>query len=110
MTLPELSARLERLSQMDDDRIFKLVLAEAYRTGQLVPREVVEGLSSHFPTGLRQTRYVTATTLEPVDGSITCDCYCGQSFWGTDEQEVRHLWAEHAALASIKEAGDAGVV
>lgn len=39
-TLAEL---LDRLSQQDDDRLFKIEVANAYRTGALVPREAVEG-------------------------------------------------------------------
>jgi len=63
------------------------------------PPAVVGDLGDHFPTGLRQTLYETATLLEPIGGPITCDCACGVSFSGSDEQEVRYLWAQHATTA-----------
>ena len=65
------------------------------------PRQVVEALEDHFPFGLQQRLYEIATTHERVDGPITCTCHCGASFSGSDEHEVRHLWAEHAVLASL---------
>lgn len=61
-----------------------------------------DGLDEHFPTGLRQRPMRLATTDEVFEGPVFCDCCCGESFAGSDEQEVRQLWAEHA-LSAIKE-------
>lgn len=64
-----------------------------------------DGLEDHFPTGLRSKLGVTKDTLRWYsDGVIQCECECGASFTGTDEQEVRQLWAEHA-LAAIRALG-----
>ena len=64
-----------------------------------------DGLEDHFPTGLRSKLGVTKDTLRWYsDGVIQCECECGASFAGTDEQEVRQLWAEHA-LAAIRALG-----
>lgn len=61
------------------------------------PQEREAVLEEHFPTGLRSTRHVLSATGEVFESPIQCDCHCGASFAGTDEQEVRQLWAAHAA-------------
>ena len=64
-----------------------------------------DGLEDHFPTGLRSKLGVTKDTLRWYsDGVIQCECECGASFTGTDEQEVRQHWAEHT-LAAIRALG-----
>ena len=61
-----------------------------------------EALAEHFPTGLRSTRHYLKATGEVFESPIQCECHCGEAFAGTDEQEVRFMWAEHvAALAAL---------
>jgi hypothetical protein len=81
----------------DKERV-EMVLV-ALRTTSLAAQD---GLDQHFPTGLRQRPMQLATTDEVFEGPVFCDCYCGESFAGSDEQEARQLWAEHA-LSAIKE-------
>ena len=54
-------------------------------------------LSDHFPTGLRQKYPGRISTGEVFEYPYTCECYCGETFSGPDEQEVRQLWALHIA-------------
>jgi hypothetical protein len=56
---------------------------------------LVDALTEHFPTGLRSQPGIIVATGEVFEGPIRCECWCGASFAGTDEQEVRQLWAEH---------------
>ena len=82
------------------DNVAPIIKAFArHRTTSLAAQD---GLDEHFPTGLRQRPMRLATTDEVFEGPVFCDCYCGESFAGSDEQEVRQLWAEHA-LSAIKE-------
>ncbi len=77
-------------------------VAETLAKARATSLAAQDGLDEHFPTGLRQRPMQLATTDEVFEGPVFCDCYCGESFAGSDEQEVRQLWAEHA-LSAIKE-------
>lgn len=59
----------------------------------------VEALEDHFPSGLRAEYPRTACGVPVPDTGIKVDCRCGWSTDAADEQEARHLWANHARAA-----------
>jgi hypothetical protein len=78
-------------------------LIEALNTRTNSHDALIAELPEHFPTGMRSRLGVIAATGETFESPIQCECWCGEAFVGSDEQEVRQLWAEHisATLAKV---------
>lgn len=53
-------------------------------------------IEAHCHGGLRQLYDRTAGSI-PVKAAVGCHCACGESFSGTDEQEVTAQWSAHVA-------------